>query len=96
MGTGRLGIPTVQPNRIGTGLMAIARGLRLGGSQRRSPAGEPTCARMLAIQDRFVSCCGLVESLTFEAYETFCFGTEIETSLVADPQRDRQANLHLS
>ncbi len=76
--------------------MAIARGLRLGGSQRKSPAGEPTCARMLAIQDRFVSCDGLVQSLTFEAYGTLRFGTEIEKSLVTDPQRDREANLHLS
>ena len=65
--------------------MAIARGLRLGGSQRKSPAREPTSARMLAIQDRFVSCCGLVESLTFEAYELCCFGTEIEKALGADP-----------
>jgi len=71
-------------------------GLAPSGSQRKSPAGEPTCARMLAIQDRFVSCCGLIESLTFEAYGTLRFGTEIETSLVADPQRDRKANLHLS
>ena len=76
--------------------MAIARGLRLGGSQRKSPAGEPTSARMLAIQDRFVSCCGLVESLTFEAYELCCFGTEIEKALGADPERELQANLHLS
>ena len=51
---------------------------------------------MLAIQDRFVSCCGLVESLTFEAYELCCFGTEIEKALGADPERELQANLHLS
>ena len=75
--------------------MAIARGLRLGGSPGAAPR-EPTSARLLAIQDRFVSCYGLVQSLTFEAYGTLRFGTEIETSLGADPQRDRQSILQLS
>ena len=51
---------------------------------------------MLAIQDRFVSCYALVQSLTFEAYGTLRFGTEIEKALGADPERDLQANLHLS
>jgi hypothetical protein len=34
LGTGRLGIPTVQHDRVGAGTIAIARGLRLAAHSR--------------------------------------------------------------
>jgi hypothetical protein len=72
-----------QPVKQNSQTAVRRRRLRVGPC--KSPAREPTSTRMLAIQDRFVSCCGLVESLTFEAYELCCFGTEIEKALGADP-----------